>query len=67
MPMLLAAQQVSGSPEFQVQRGNFEACSEITELFQCRQPLPCHFTELCISRDQQIGVGATVRSADASA
>ena len=43
---LLAAQQVAGSAQFQIESGNFEAGAQIGKFFQGRQTATCNGRQL---------------------
>ena len=65
--VLLAAEQVARAAQFQIERGDFEAGTEIAEFFQRRKAFACDFAQLRIRGNKQIGVGAAVRAAHAAA
>ena len=67
VPVLLAAQQIAGAAQFQVERRDLETRTEVAELLQRRQPLARDLAEFGVLGNQQISVGAAVRPADAAA
>ena len=67
VPALLAAEQVAGAADLEVERGDAEAAAQVAELADRRQPLLRDRRERVLRRNQQVGVGAAIRSADAAA
>ena len=67
VPALLAAQKIACATQLEIERGDFEPCSEIRKFFQRRQPATCDGSEFGFSRHQQVGIGAAVRAAHAAA
>ena len=65
--VLLAAQQVAGAAQLQIERGDLEARAQIAELLERGQPLARDFGQFGIGRHQQIGIGAAVGAAHAAA
>ena len=64
--MLLAAQQVAGAPDFQVQGGDSESGAEIAELLERGQALLRDRRQV-IFGGSEVGVGSLVGTADAAA
>ena len=64
---LLAAQQIAGAAQFEIERGDFEARAQIGKFLQRRQPAARDRRELDFGGHQQIGVGAAIGAAHASA
>ena len=64
---LLAAEQVAGAANLEVERGHAEAAAQIAELLDRRQPLARHRRQRLFRRNQQIGVGRPIAAADAAA
>src|SRR6185437_772284 len=64
---LLAAKHVAGAAQFEIERGNLEACAEVGKLFERGEPAARDLRELLLGRNQQIGVSAAVRAAHAAA
>ena len=60
MAVLFAAQQIACAAQFQIKRGDFEACSEVAKFFERRQTFACHFAQLRIDGTRQIRIGAAV-------
>ena len=67
LPALLAAEQVAGAADLEVERGDAEAAAEIAELADRRQPLLGDRRQVVFRRDQQVGVSAAIRAPDAPA
>ncbi len=67
MAVLLAAEHVAGAAKFQVERSDAEARAELAEFFHRRQALASDVGKRCVRRNEQISVGALMRSPDASA
>ncbi len=65
--MLLSAQQVPSAPDLEVEGSNPESGAQVAEFADGGQPLARHVGEHLIGGNQQIGVGAPVRSSHASA
>ena len=65
--VLLAAQQVAGAAQFQIERGDLEAGAQVGKFAQGRQTLAGDLAQFGVGGDQQIGVGAAVRAAHAAA
>ena len=65
--VLLAAQQVAGAAQFQIERGDLEAGAQVAEFLEGGQALAGDLGQLGVGRDQQVGIGAAVRPAHASA
>ncbi len=63
MPALLAAQEIAGAADLQVERRHAEAAAEIAELLDRRQPLARNRRQRLLRRNQQVGVRGTVRPA----
>ena len=64
---LLAAEQVAGAADLEVERRDAEAAAEIAELADRREPLRATGESVVLRRDQQVGVGAPIGAADAAA
>src|SRR5260370_28806538 len=64
MTALLAAQQVAGAAEFEVERGNLESGSEIGEFFERGQAAARNRSELNLRGKQEVRVGSAVGSSD---
>ncbi len=64
--VLLAAQDVAGSAEFEIEGGDFEASAEVAEFFQSGEALAGDFAEFGVCGNEEIGVGAAVGAADAA-
>src|SRR5215471_20706923 len=62
MTVLLAPQHVARAAQLQVQGRNAKAGAQLTELFHGRKPLPGDFGKRSFRRNQQVGVGALMRS-----
>ena len=60
MAALFAAEHVARATEFEVERGNLEACTEIAELLERREPATGDFCQLGLRRDEQVGVSASI-------
>ena len=67
LPALLAAEQVAGAANLEVERGDAEAAAEIAELLDRREPLLRDRRQVVLRRNQQIRVGRPIGSADAAA
>ena len=67
MPVLLAAEEVSRSAELQVQRRDPEARAQLAELLDRREPAPRDGRQVAVFRHEEVGVGAAIRAAHASA
>src|SRR5713226_1963375 len=65
--VLLAAEHVAGAAKFEVEGGDAEACAEFAELFHGGQAFAGDVGERGFGRNQEIGVGALMGTADASA
>ena len=64
---LLAAQQIAGAAQLQVERRDLEARAQVAELFQRRQPASRQVGQVAVGRNQQVRIGAAVGAAHASA
>jgi len=64
MSALLASQQISRTAQFKVECRNLEACPEIAELLQGRQPAPGHVIQFAVRSNQQICVCAAIRASN---
>ena len=64
---LFAAEHVAGAAEFEIEGGNLEAGAEVGELLERGQAAAGNLGELLLRRDEQIGVGAAIGTADAAA
>ena len=67
VPRLLLAEQVAGAADLEVVRREAEAAAQVVELLQHAEPLLGVGRDQMLAGDQQVGVGAMVRAADASA
>src|SRR5438874_12850101 len=65
--MLLAAEKFACAAELQVEGGDFKAGAEVAELLERREAFAGDFREFRVGRDQQVGVGAAVGTADTAA
>ncbi len=65
--VLLAAQQIAGAAQFQIERRDLEAGAQIAELLERRQALAGDFGQFGIRRHQQISIRAAVGAAHAAA
>ena len=64
---LLAAEQIPGAADLEIERRHAEAAAEIAELLDRRQPLLRDRREVVLGRNQQVRVGGPIRPADAAA
>ena len=64
---LLAAEHVACAAEFEIEGGDFESGAEVGKFFQRGEAAARDGREFDFRREQQIGVGAAVGAADASA
>ena len=67
VPALLAAEQVAGAADLEVERRDAEAAAERAELLDRRKPLARHLRQRVHGRDQQVRVRTPIRPADATA
>ena len=67
LPALLAAEQVAGAANLEVERRDAEAAAEIAELLDRRQPLLRDRRQVVFGRNQQVGVRRPIGSPDAAA
>ena len=59
--------RIAGATQLQVQRRDLEPGPQFRELLQSRQAFPGNLGEFGCRRNQQVGVGAAIGSADAPA
>src|SRR5207247_738142 len=64
---LLAAKQIPGAANLEIERGHAESAAEIAELLDRGQPLLRDRRQVVFRRNQQIGVRRTIGAPDASA
>ncbi len=64
---LLAAQQIAGAAQLQIEGRNLEARAQVAEFFQRRQPAPRQLAQVAVRRNQQVRIGAAIGAAHASA
>ena len=64
---LLAAEQVAGAADLEVERGDAEPAAQIAELLDRGEPLLGHRRQVVLRRNQQVGVRGPIRPADAAA
>src|SRR5205085_7926977 len=64
---LLAAEQVAGAADFEVERGDPESAAEIAELLDRGEAFLRDRRQIVFRRNQQIRVRGPIRSADAAA
>ena len=67
MPALFAAQHVAGAAQFEIEGRDLEAGAQVGKFFQRRQAPARDGGQLDFGRQQQVGVGAAIRAAHASA
>src|SRR5262249_19336532 len=67
VPRLLLAEEVAGAPDLEVVRRQPEAAAQIVQLLQDAQPFLGVGGDQVLAGDQQVGVGAMMRAADAPA
>src|SRR5688572_31779794 len=67
MARLLPAEDVARASQFEVERGDAKSRTEVGELTNGRETSSGDRRKLKLARDQQIGVSAAVRPADAAA
>ena len=60
---LLAAEEVAGAANLEVERGHAEAAAQIAELLDRREPLARDRRQRFLRRNQQVGVGRPVAAA----
>ena len=60
MPVLLAAEDISGASEFQIECGNLEAGAEIAELLQRRKSLSRNIAQFGVGGYEQISIRTAV-------
>src|SRR5437762_181135 len=64
MTMLLPSEQVSGTPQLQIERGDAEARAQLAEFPDGCQAPPGNLSQRFIRRNQEVGVSTTVRTTD---
>ena len=64
---LLAAEQIAGAADLEVERRHAEAAAEVAELLDRREPLLRDRRQIVFRRNQQIGVRGPIGSPDAAA
>ena len=64
---LLAAEQVAGAANLEIERGDAEPAAEVAELLDRREPLLRDRREVVLRRNQQVRVRRPIRAADAAA
>src|SRR5439155_26767887 len=64
---LLAAEEISGAADFEIERRDAETAAEIAELLDRRQPLLRDRRQIVFGRNQQVRVRGTIGSSDPSA
>ncbi len=64
---LLAAEHVAGAAKFEIECGDFEAGAEVAELLERGEASARDVGQFPLGRDKQIGIGAAIGAADASA
>ncbi len=67
VPVLLAAEQVAGAADLQIECGDPESGAQVAELADGRQALARHFRQDLVGGDEEVGVGPAVAAADAAA
>src|SRR2546422_3169383 len=60
---LLSAQEIAGTAQLEIERGDLEARSQIGKLFQRSQPAAGDGRQLNFGRNQEIGISPAVRAA----
>ena len=65
--VLLAAQQVAGAAQFQIERGDLEPRAQVAEFLERRQAFAGDLGQLGIRRHEQIGIRAAVGAAHPAA
>ena len=66
MSALLATKKISSAAKLEIEGGDLESGAEVGKFFQCCEAAASDGSELDFLRDQQVGVGAPVGTADAS-
>jgi hypothetical protein len=64
---LLAAEQVAGAANLEIEGGHAESAAEIAELLDRGKPLPRHRGERLFGWNQQVGEGRPITAADPAA
>src|SRR5581483_10999376 len=64
---LLAAEQVAGAAQFEVEGGNLESGAQVGEFLKGGQAAPGERGQLNIRGDHEIGIGTAVGASDAAA
>src|SRR5262249_27726900 len=67
VPPLLAAEKIAGAADLEIQRRDTEAAAKVAELANGCEPPTRDRRERLLRRNQQIRVGATIRTANAAA